>query len=88
MYPTFSDGDMITIFRESNYVVGDILVFWYKKDLLVHRLLKICDGIYLCQGDNSFRLESVEKEFVIGKVELINSNPVQRWHRYRKTNEY
>lgn len=80
MYPTFSDGDMITIFRESNYVVGDILVFWYKKDLLVHRLLKICDEIYLCKGDNSFRLESVEKEFVIGKVELINSNPVQRWH--------
>ncbi len=80
MCPTFSDGDVITIFRESNYVVGDILVFWYKKDLLVHRLLKTCDEIYLCKGDNSFRLESVEKEFVIGKVELINSNPVQRWH--------
>lgn len=79
MYPTLSDGDMITVVQEDNYVVGDILVFWYKQDFLVHRLLKICDGIYFCKGDNSFRLESVDKKFVVGKVALVNSDSIQKW---------
>lgn len=80
MSPTFNDGDMITFFKENDYVLGDILVFWYKNNLLVHRLLKIYNDIYFCKGDNSFRLESVEKEHIIGKVKLINSIPVTRWN--------
>ncbi len=62
MLPVLHPGNCISICAKEDYIVGDILVFFYKNDtLLVHRLLKIENGRYFCKGDNSFRLEDVEK---------------------------
>ena len=53
------------------YEVGDILVYYYKQEgLLVHRLLKIQDNRYFCKGDNALRLEDVEREAIVGAVQL------------------
>ena len=71
MNPVLHDRDTITVRRKDAYEAGDILVFLYKyNELLVHRLLKIQNGRYFCKGDNSFRLEDIEKDKIIGAVVL------------------
>jgi len=71
MQPILSHGQKITICGRDEYSVGDILVFFYKNDsLLVHRLLKIHNERYFCKGDNSFRLEDIERENIVGAVIL------------------
>lgn len=70
MEPILKSGDSITIKREDNYDVGDILVFIYKEELLVHRLIKK-DSKYYCKGDNAFRLEDITKEQILGKIILV-----------------
>lgn len=75
MYPILNDGDTITICLKKDYKIGDILVFQYKNDaILVHRLLKIQNGRFFCKGDNSFRMEDVEKDKIVGYV-LIDHDP-------------
>ena len=77
MNPLLHEGDTVTIQSQYDYEVGDILVFNYIKiELLIHRLLLKRDDKYFCKGDNSFRLEDVTIEQIIGKVVLINGNEV------------
>lgn len=69
MLPILHPGDRIKICAKDDYTIGDILVFLYKNDiLLVHRLLKIENGRYFCKGDNSFRMEDIEKDAILGTV--------------------
>ena len=80
MEPTLHDGDLITINSFDDYFEGDILVFIYKHgDLLVHRLLKKEKGTYFCKGDNSFRLEDIKKEQIVGRVSLVNGLEIESW---------
>lgn len=73
MLPVLQAGDIISVCRQDIYEIGDILVFVYKNnDLLVHRLLKIEKDRYFCKGDNSFRLEDVSANQIIGAVQLSN----------------
>ena len=76
MNPTLYEGDSVTVQKAESYVIGDILVFTYKGELLIHRLLKIERGRYFCKGDNSFRLEDMPYEDIAGKVILCNGEPV------------
>lgn len=79
MQPTLNDKDIITIRRQNNYNIGDIVVFWYKdSELLVHRILKI-DKNYYCKGDNSFRLENINPELILGKVVKVNKKDILPW---------
>ena len=72
MYPVLNEGDIITVCRKRDYKIGDIIVFQYKDNsFLVHRLLKIQNGRFFCKGDNSFRMEDVEKDRIVGYVLLI-----------------
>ena len=71
MIPILNPGDSIVVCPKEEYVVGDILVFYYKNDdLLVHRLLQTRNGRLLCKGDNSFRMEDILPEQIIGAVQL------------------
>lgn len=76
MHPTMHEGDKVTIRGSDTYAVGDILVFTYKGELLIHRLLKIDKNKYFCKGDNSFRLEDVTPDCIAGKVILHNGKPL------------
>ena len=76
MEPTMHAGDKITLCRAEKYELGDVLVFCYKGELLVHRLLKEENGRYFCKGDNAFRLEDVSEEQIAGKVSLCNGRPL------------
>jgi signal peptidase I len=69
MLPVLKHGDVITIQKQDNYRIGDILVFTYKSnELLVHRLLMIKNNKYYCKGDNALRLEDIKHEQIVGKV--------------------
>jgi signal peptidase I len=69
MLPVLKQGDVITIQKQGNYKIGDILVFNYKNnELLVHRLLMIKNNKYYCKGDNAFRLEDIKSEQIVGKA--------------------
>ena len=78
MNPQLYEGDIITVMPMPEYAVGDIVVFVYKNnDVLVHRLLRMDDGIYYCKGDNSFRLEDINKNQIIGKVVKANGTEIK-----------
>ena len=69
MLPVLRDGDTVSVCRKDEYEVGDILVFVYKNnEVLVHRLLAVENGRFFCKGDNSFRLEDVGAEHIVGAV--------------------
>lgn len=71
MMPILQHGQEVTVLRQSDYIIGDILVYEYKNEgLLAHRLLKIENGRYFCKGDNSFRIEDISKEQIMGKISL------------------
>ena len=73
MNPILFDGDQITVSPCEYYFPGDILVYNYKQEgLLVHRLLYVKENKYFCKGDNSFRLEDISKEQIVGKIILVN----------------
>ena len=71
MEPILYEGDHVTVLPQVAYEVGDILVYYYKQEgLLVHRLLKIQDSRYFCKGDNALRLEDVDRDAIVGAVQL------------------
>ena len=77
MNPMLYEGETVTVQPQADYEIGDVLVFTYKQgELLVHRLLLKQYGRYFCKGDNSFRLEDMAMEQIVGKVILINGSAV------------
>ncbi len=75
MFPVIKDGETVEVISCGNYMVGDILVYEYKNEgLIAHRLLKIQNNHYFCKGDNSFRLEDISPEQIIGKIEICDVN--------------
>lgn len=71
MFPIIQDGEKIEILpKQKTYEKGDIVVFYYKSNIIVHRILIVDNKRYYCKGDNSFRLEDVSPDFIIGKVNI------------------
>lgn len=78
MLPVLREGDVVAVKKQADYKIGDILVYPYKDEgLLIHRLLDMSNSRLYCKGDNSFRLEDIDTEDVIGKVVLLNGTPLQ-----------
>lgn len=75
MEPVLYDGETHSLIKKDRYAEGDILVYEYKNEgLLAHRLLKIENNRYFCKGDNSFRLEDITEEQIIGKIQVDDPN--------------
>jgi hypothetical protein len=61
--------DIITVQSADSYNIGDILLFDYgTNDFRVHRLLEVEDGEYRLKGDNSFLIEIISFDKIIGRV--------------------
>ena len=72
MMPALLDGDKLILKAHREYKPGDVLVYSYGiNKVLVHRLLFCIEDMYLCKGDNAFRTEQVNQEYIIGKVFLV-----------------
>lgn len=74
MFPVLQEKDLLFVAVEKQYQPGDILVYMYKNVLTVHRILFVKNSVFYCKGDNSFRLEDVCSENVIGKVVYLKRN--------------
>lgn len=78
MLPGIQNGDAIAIQKCEMYELGDVLVFWYEGELLVHRMVQKEVDSNLCKGDHSFRLERVPTECIIGKVVCCRGQALQQ----------
>lgn len=78
MWPRIKDGDSVIVREKTEYDIGDIIVFKYNKaDLIMHRVVKKVHGGYWCKGDNSFRIENIKIDSIIGGVIKINENAME-----------
>lgn len=68
MYPVIHQQDVAIVEAVGEYNVGDIIVYQYEGEMLVHRIIKKTATTYFCKGDNAFRLEKIEDTDVVGKV--------------------
>ena len=82
MEPTLRNNDLITVSKEKEYGLGDILVFIYKSQLLVHRMVRK-GAFYFCKGDNSFRIEDITQESIVGKVTKVNGIEIKCWELWK-----
>ena len=67
MNPIFKRGDVVIYKKEENIVPGDIIVFQYQNQMIVHRVVSIND-YYVTKGDanNSVDYIKVQKEDIKG----------------------
>ena len=70
MQPLLREGDQIHVVH-GEYHLGDILVFPYKGELLVHRWIGERMGRILCKGDNALRTEDIAPENILGKADAL-----------------
>lgn len=85
MEPTLSAGDLILIQEQESYSEGDVVAFQVGDMGVVHRILRIEDGMAVTRGDaNNASDEPVPLDAIRGTV--IWSVPViGRWIWYLKT---
>ena len=75
MYPTLIDGDELIIKKTHKYLVGDILIYKNKNNLISHRLISKNSNFFFLKGDNNINLEKISKNRILGKVIFINKKP-------------
>ena len=88
MEPYMKEGDSVTVKKYDDYSVGEVLVFLYKGELLIHRLTKIENGRYFCKGDNALRLEDMTLPDIAGKAILHNGEPLKETPAYLTSLSY
>jgi hypothetical protein len=73
MYPTFKPGQMMFVQRQAlGLLPGDVIIYFDQniKTYIVHRIVKIKDGLLITRGDNNPNLDAlpIEPQEIIGKV--------------------
>ncbi len=81
MEPLLIDNDYAYVMSTDKYVVGDILVYRYNNETIIHRLIKIDreKDFLLCKGDNAFETEMINTSEVIGKVIILYHRGEKRY---------
>lgn len=70
MIPFYQNKQEVRIVNASDsFVVGESYLFVYRWRLYFHRLLKKNNGKYIFAGDNSPKIQTVNKNDIIGKSE-------------------
>ena len=69
MFPFFKNGKTIVTVEKTNEVkLHDVILFNYDGQIVLHRIIKMVDEYFICQGDGAFRKEYVIGEDIYGKV--------------------
>lgn len=74
MLPVLKNGDIINVSKITTFVPGTVILFVFRNQLVVHRLIKIEGNVLYCKGDNSFVIEKIDRESVIGEVKVFCRN--------------
>jgi signal peptidase I len=51
MYPTLDVGDLVIVKGSRDYLVGDIIVFRYGREMVIHRVFNITNKGIMTKGD-------------------------------------
>lgn len=76
MYPLLHNHrDSVYIVKTNEYKKYDVVLFERaNKKLVLHRILKIKDGVFYICGDNDFLVEQVSQQQLIGKMTEFSRN--------------
>ena len=76
MLPSIREGDCIKIEKTQFPKVGDVVVFSFEEQLIMHRIIKEIADLVWCKGDNSLRIEVIPRGDIVGVVKEINSREI------------
>ncbi|MBU5575043.1 MAG: signal peptidase I [Candidatus Aenigmatarchaeota archaeon] len=72
MIPVFFRGDLMIVYNDGNFKIGDIVVYEsnFFPHPIIHRIIAIEDGKYITKGDNNLIKDPypITKEQIKGKV--------------------
>lgn len=75
MKPFFQDGLTEVFLKEKDdYHKGDVCLFKYKDNYILHRLIKIKADQYIFRGDHLYSYENINKNQILGFVYKFNQN--------------
>ncbi len=76
MYPMLCNHrDSVYIEKTDTYKKYDVVLFERADgQLVLHRIIKIKDGVYYFCGDNDFVIEKISKQQLIGKMTEFSRN--------------
>jgi phage repressor protein C with HTH and peptisase S24 domain len=64
----------VTISNYKKLSKGDIILFKYKGEFKLHRIIKIKDGHIIAKGDNAYQKEFLIDSDIIGRVTCYETN--------------
>jgi len=72
MSPALARGDIAYAAAETEYNIGDIIIFSYDNETYIHRIIFAKDGKYETKGDASLNLDhwKIEKENIAGRMKF------------------
>lgn len=74
MEPSISSGNTVCLEKVDQYRKGDIVVaIDHKGRLLIHRIVRIKNGVWYIKGDNAVAVETVKPEDCFGRVVKVSS---------------
>ena len=89
MQPTLCEGDVLTLAPlEGEPAVGDVVLFRFREQHRLHRIVAIVDSVYTLQGDNCVGTESCRRDDIVGRLVAVERHHrlkhfVLRWFGYR-----
>lgn len=85
MRPFFqSERTMVRVKKAETYQKGDVVLFKYNDQVILHRIIKIKGEKYMMQGDATYQKEYAKLDDIYGKV--VSFAPVVR--NYEKKAKY
>lgn len=66
MEPLLIKDDVVTVEKVDTPNLGDIVIFSYNENLLIHRLIGYKENKYVLKGDNSYNIEIINKSDILG----------------------
>ena len=89
MMPLIQNGDCAVVTAAEKLRRGDIIVFQFNGELLVHRVVRKRRNRIYAKGDNAYSREFIEPERIIGRVCAIAHPKGQRKEiRYTFTDRF
>lgn len=75
MQPTLCEGDTVTLEPlASEPSAGDVVLFRYRGQHLLHRVVALDDGIYTTKGDNSVATEQCRRDDIVARMVAVEKH--------------
>ena len=77
MEPIFTEGTSVTVSKAESLMVNDVILYYRKDKLILHRVVCIYNDMIITKGDNnSFVDHAISRGDVLGKVKNVASDHI------------